>query len=137
MAKRNSSDYAVVWPRMDVRSLAQQLAACDGAIGVDSGLSHIAVALGLPHVQIYNFDTAWRTGPVTWSPAANTPAADRRQVSVFVPAEAGGPSLETVWSAWAHVSRSQSAQEAQANADWRSVPQTDWRPVPGGLGSPA
>jgi heptosyltransferase-1 len=34
-----------------------------GVIGVDSGLSHIAVALDLPHVQIYNFDTAWRTGP--------------------------------------------------------------------------
>ena len=34
-----------------------------GAIGVDSGPSHIAVALGLPHVQIYNFPTAWRTGP--------------------------------------------------------------------------
>lgn len=129
--------HAVVWPRMDVRSLAQQLAGCDGAIGVDSGLSHIAVALGLPHVQIYNFDTAWRTGPVAWSSAETTTAAGRRQVSVFVPGETGGPSLETVWSAWAHVSRSQTAQEAQANADWRSVPQTDRRSVPGGLGSPA
>ena len=26
------------------------------------GLSHIAVALGLPHVQLYNFPTSWRTG---------------------------------------------------------------------------
>ena len=26
--------------------------------------THIAVALDLPHVQIYNFDTAWRTGPL-------------------------------------------------------------------------
>jgi heptosyltransferase-1 len=33
------------------------------AVGVDSGLSHIAVALDLPHVQIYNFPTSWRTGP--------------------------------------------------------------------------
>ena len=40
-----------------------RLAASGGAIGVDSGPSHIAVALGLPHVQIYNFPTAWRTGP--------------------------------------------------------------------------
>ena len=28
-----------------------------------AGSSHIAVALDLPHVQIYNFPTAWRTGP--------------------------------------------------------------------------
>jgi hypothetical protein len=48
---------------------------CAGAIGVDSGLSHIAVALDLPHVQIYNFDTAWRTGPVgRRASAASTPA---------------------------------------------------------------
>jgi ADP-heptose:LPS heptosyltransferase len=53
---------AVVWPRGDVLSLTRSLAACKGVIGVDSGPSHIAVALGLPHVQIYNFDTAWRTG---------------------------------------------------------------------------
>ena len=55
---------AVVWPRGDVLSLTRSLAACTGVIGVDSGPSHIAVALGLPHVQIYNFDTAWRTGPL-------------------------------------------------------------------------
>ncbi|MFM7698175.1 MAG: lipopolysaccharide heptosyltransferase I [Limnohabitans sp.] len=55
---------AEVWPRGDVLSLTRSLAACTGVIGVDSGPSHIAVALGLPHVQIYNFDTAWRTGPL-------------------------------------------------------------------------
>ena len=38
-------------------------AATGGAIGVDSGPSHIAVALDLPHVQIYNYPTSWRTGP--------------------------------------------------------------------------
>jgi heptosyltransferase-1 len=32
-------------------------------VGFDSGVSYLAVALGLPHVQIYNFDTGWRTGP--------------------------------------------------------------------------
>ena len=55
-------------------------------IGVDSGLSHIAVALGLPHVQIYNFDTAWRTG-----------VSNARQVSVFA---SPYPDVETVWQAW-------------------------------------
>jgi heptosyltransferase-1 len=57
-------------------------------IGVDSGVSHIAVALDLPHVQLYNFDTAWRTGP---------DSAARRQVSVFAqPA----PGVDAVWQAW-------------------------------------
>jgi heptosyltransferase-1 len=54
---------AVVWPRSSLDELTQRLAACVGVIGVDSGVSHIAVALGLPHVQLYNFNTAWRTGP--------------------------------------------------------------------------
>ena len=78
---------AVIWPRSDLVQLTQRLAACAGVIGVDSGVSHIAVALGLPHVQIYNFDTAWRTGPVgcAW------------QQSVFAPA---GPSWEQVRHAW-------------------------------------
>jgi heptosyltransferase-1 len=59
-------------------------------IGVDSGLSHIAVALDVPHVQIYNFETAWRTGPIDSS----------RQRSVFAqPA----PSLDAVWDAWQSV----------------------------------
>ena len=50
-------------------------------IGVDSGLSHVAVALDLPHVQIYNFDTAWRTGPL--------PAGDGRHGSMSVQGRAG------------------------------------------------
>ncbi|MES2634760.1 MAG: lipopolysaccharide heptosyltransferase I [Pseudomonadota bacterium] len=81
---------AQVWPREDLRSLTARLAACAGVIGVDSGLSHIAVALDLPHVQIYNFDTAWRTGPV---------GSDRQQ-SVFA---SPAPSLEDVWNAWLRV----------------------------------
>ncbi|NBW54367.1 MAG: lipopolysaccharide heptosyltransferase I [Betaproteobacteria bacterium] len=54
---------ALIWPRCPLDELTQRLAACVGVVGVDSGVSHIAVALGLPHVQLYNFDTAWRTGP--------------------------------------------------------------------------
>jgi heptosyltransferase-1 len=54
---------AVIWPRCPLDDLTQRLAACVGVIGVDSGVSHIAVALGLPHLQLYNFNTAWRTGP--------------------------------------------------------------------------
>ena len=63
------------------------MAGCAGAIGVDSGLSHIAVALDLPHVQIYNFDTAWRTGPL---------GHPRQRAVVAQPT----PSVDAVWDAW-------------------------------------
>ena len=81
---------AVVWSLLPLDTLTDELAHCAGVIGVDSGVSHIAVALDLPHVQIYNFDTAWRTGPEATGPGA-------RQVSVFAqPA----PGVEAVWQAW-------------------------------------
>jgi heptosyltransferase I len=78
---------ATVWPRLALDALTDALATCAGVIGVDSGLSHIAVALDLPHVQLYNFDTAWRTGPVDRS----------RQRCVYAQPE---PSVDTVWQAW-------------------------------------
>ena len=82
-----------VWPRLPLDQLSHAMAACCGVVGVDSGLSHIAVALNLPHVQLYNFDTAWRTGP----PAEGEPGARPWQRSVFAqPA----PSVEAVWQAW-------------------------------------
>jgi heptosyltransferase I len=52
----------------------------------------VAVALDLPHVQLYNFDTAWRTGP------QGLP----RQLSVFAQPE---PSVEQVWQAWQRVAK--------------------------------
>jgi heptosyltransferase-1 len=81
---------SLVWPRMPIDALTRQMAQASGVIGVDSGLSHIAVALGLPHVQIYNFDTAWRTGP------QHLP----HQVAVYRPPT---PSVEEVWQAWSGV----------------------------------
>ena len=84
---------ARVWPRLQLDALIDAMAGCAGVIGVDSGLSHIAVALDLPHVQIYNFDTAWRTGPVGLP----------RQRSVYArPA----PGVDAVWQAWLQVSGS-------------------------------
>ena len=78
---------STVLPLMALNALTQEMATCQGAIGVDSGVSHVAVALGLPIVQIYNFDTAWRTGPLDCA----------YQVSVFAqPA----PSVDAVWQAW-------------------------------------
>ena len=78
---------ATVLPLLALDALANALTLCAGAIGVDSGVSHIAVALGLPHVQIYNFDTAWRTGPLGCA----------RQVSVY---GRPAPSVDAVWQAW-------------------------------------
>ena len=82
---------ARVWPRLALGELADRLAGCAGVVGVDSGLSHIATALDLPHVQIYNHDTAWRTGPV----------GRPRQRSVFAQPH---PRLEAVLAAWDEVS---------------------------------
>ena len=55
---------ASVWPRESLADVTRRMAACAGVVGVDSGLSHIAIALGLPHVQIFSQDRAWRAGPV-------------------------------------------------------------------------
>jgi heptosyltransferase I len=82
-----------VWPSLSLDSVVDRLAAAQGVIGVDSGLSHIAVALNLPHVQLYNFATAWRTGP-------QAEHGHRHQVSVQGEPT---PSLEAVWSAWVQV----------------------------------
>jgi ADP-heptose:LPS heptosyltransferase len=53
---------ASVWPSLDLGAVIDRMQGVQAAVGVDSGLSHIAVALDLPHVQIYNFPTSWRTG---------------------------------------------------------------------------
>ena len=82
---------ALVWPRMSIDNLMQAMAPTAGVIGVDSGLSHIAVALNLPHVQIYNFDTAWRTGPI----GGDNEKTRQRSVVDFPT-----PSVDAVWSLW-------------------------------------
>jgi len=88
--------HARVWPRLALDALTDTLAGCAGVIGVDSGLSHIAVALDLPHVQIYNFETAWRTGPV----------GRERQCSVYARPT---PTVDAVWQAWLVVSHESEA----------------------------
>jgi heptosyltransferase-1 len=79
-----------VWPKASLDELTTKMARLGGVIGVDSGLSHIAVALGLPHVQIYNFDTAWRTGPQYLA----------HQISLVA---SPSPSVDAVWQAWHQV----------------------------------
>ena len=81
---------AVVWPAMDIGAFVDRLATVGAVIGVDSGPSHIATALGLRHVQIYNFPTAWRTGPQPRHGASHQVSVEGRP----------SPDVETVWSAW-------------------------------------
>lgn len=81
-----------VWAPIEIGEVVDRLARADGVIGVDSGLSHIAVALALPHVQIYSVPTSWRTGPQS----INGPVT---QVSV----EGRPPSVKAVWDAWCDV----------------------------------
>ncbi len=83
--------HASVWPSMSIENVMKAMASTTGVIGVDSGLSHLAVALNVPHVQIYNFDTAWRTGPIT------NPDEKPRQRSVV---DFPTPSVEAVFSLW-------------------------------------
>jgi heptosyltransferase-1 len=64
-----------------------RMAASDGVIGVDSGLSHMAVSLDLPHVQLFSQPRAWRAGPKDCN----------HQLAV------GGhqaPTVDEVWHAW-------------------------------------
>lgn len=85
-----------VWPTMGLEPVIDRLAGVQAVIGVDSGLSHLAVALDLPHVQIYNFPTAWRTGPQPGQ-------GHRHQMSIEGAGGRGVPSVDAVWSAWQDV----------------------------------
>ncbi len=85
---------AEVWPELGLGEVIDRMAAVQGVIGVDSGLSHIAVALGLPHVQIYRHPTAWRTGPQGNGASARQVAVERLDAP---------PSVADVDAAWRRV----------------------------------
>jgi heptosyltransferase I len=82
-----------VWPSMKIDAVIDRLAGTQGVVGVDSGLSHIAVALKLPVVQIYNYPTAWRTGPLPEHGVRHQIALEGRPT----------PTLDAVWAAWNRV----------------------------------
>jgi heptosyltransferase I len=88
-----------VWPSLKLDAVVDRLAAAQGVIGVDSGLSHVAVALDLPHVQLYNFATSWRTGPLVAHGHRHQVVVEARPV----------PTVEAVWSAWKGVLEASSA----------------------------
>jgi heptosyltransferase-1 len=78
---------ACVWPALSLDALAVRMAGSAGVIGVDSGLSHLAVALDLPHVQIFSQDRSWRAGPVGCDYQA-------------VVGGAQAPDVAQVWDTW-------------------------------------
>ncbi len=82
---------AEVWPTLTLAQVLDRMATASGVIGVDSGLSHMAVALNLPHVQIFSQPRAWRAGPVG--------RAHQRAVG-----GASAPDVNEVWQAWQDVS---------------------------------
>ena len=78
---------AEVLAPMSLAALARRMAACRGVIGVDSGVSHLAVALDLVHVQIFSQPRVWRAGPVGC--AWQLPVGGAR-----------APTVDEVWAAW-------------------------------------
>jgi heptosyltransferase-1 len=89
----SSGRLAEVWPPLALDALIDRMAGSAGAIGVDSGPSHIAVALDLPHVQIYNHPTAWRTGPQERHGHRHQTSVEGRPT----------PDIDAVWAAWQRV----------------------------------
>lgn len=84
-------DEASVWPSLTLPQILDRMAACAGVIGVDTGLSHLAVALDLTHVQIFSQPRAWRAGPV----------GKLHQIAV---GGEGPPDAQDVWRAWVEAS---------------------------------
>jgi heptosyltransferase-1 len=91
--QRALGEAAVVWPAMGLDALVDRMGRSQGVVGVDSGLSHIAVALDLPHVQLYNFPTAWRTGPQAAHGHSHQLSVQRQPT----------PNVDEVWAAWQQV----------------------------------
>jgi len=79
-----------VWPSLRLDAVLDRIAASQGLVGVDSGLSHIALAFKLPVVQIYNFPTAWRTGPLPEHGMRQHRSIEGRPT----------PSVDEVWAGW-------------------------------------
>ena len=82
---------AEVWSALTLAQVLDRMATAIGVIGVDSGLSHMAVALNLPHVQIFSQPRAWRAGPVG--------QPHQRAVGGAI-----APDVNEVWQAWQDVS---------------------------------
>jgi heptosyltransferase-1 len=98
---------ARVLPPMGLPELWHTMALATGVIGVDSGVSHMAVSLNLPHVQIFSQDRAWRAGPVGCA----------HQVAV---GGAHSPTADEVWQAWQQVLAAKQSESTLPSVQPRS-----------------
>ena len=89
-----------VWPRLRLDMLLERLGAAHGVVGVDSGLARVAVALGLPVVQVYLQPNAWYSGP-------QRAHGRRHQLPI------GGDAVPTVDEVWATWRRALAAADAR------------------------
>ncbi|MGI4815201.1 MAG: lipopolysaccharide heptosyltransferase I [Janthinobacterium lividum] len=64
---RDFGQAAIVPPKLSLPAVVGLLDGAAACVGVDTGLIHIAAALGRPTIELYNLPTAWRTGGY-WSP---------------------------------------------------------------------
>lgn len=88
--------HCTLWPKMSLDAIVDRFGAAQAVVGVDSGLSHLAVALDRVHLQLYNFPTSWRTGP---QPAHG----HHHQLSVEGATAGEPPTLAQVEQAWRQV----------------------------------
>lgn len=90
-----------VWPEMQFGIMAERLVSCHAVIGIDSGPSHLAAALDLPHVRLHN-------RPVSAAMAAALPP-HQAVVGADTP-----PAVEAVWAAWRQIEPHARARIASA-----------------------
>jgi heptosyltransferase-1 len=76
---------AIVAPRLALSEAAQLLGQAALVLGVDTGLAHLAVAVGTPTIGIYTATRTELTGLYGGSHAVNVGGADK------------GPDVDTVW----------------------------------------
>ena len=111
-------------PRMGLTELAQVLAKASGVLGVDSGLSHIAAALGVPTLVIYGPTSATLTGArgaraATRSAAFPCAPCLQKQCS-FVGESAVRPACfealdpEAVWNSLSQLQRLQRSSQSRS-----------------------
>lgn len=68
---------ACVAPRLELTELAAVIAGAHGVVGVDTGLTHLTAAFGIPVIGIYGATDPQATGVRTAGPAANLGAIGR------------------------------------------------------------
>lgn len=96
-----------VWPAMSTGMLVDRIAACHAVIGIDSGPSHLAAALDIPHLRIHN-------RAVGAALAASLP-----QHLAVVGGDAP-PSVDAVWAGWRQIERFARARALAAQAHTRA-----------------